>query len=144
MKIGMSTKVIVLFLIAGLVPLGIFGFVSQRTANKALKEQAFNQLISIRETKKEQVEEYFSNIEKQVKVYSKDGMIINAMEEFKTAFNAFRQENEIDDVQLNEYRSELEKYYTGNFSRKYESQNNGKSPDTDKLISQLDDESVLL
>ncbi len=58
MKIGMSAKVILLFLIAGLVPLGISGFVGIRTADKALKEQ---------------VEEYFSNIEKQVKVYSKDG-----------------------------------------------------------------------
>ncbi len=37
MKIGMSTKVIALFLIAGLIPLGISGFVGQRTASKALK-----------------------------------------------------------------------------------------------------------
>ena len=144
MKIGMSTKVILLFLISGLVPLGISGFIGQRTADVALKEQAFKQLVSVRETKKEQIEEYFSNIEKQIIVYSKDGMIINAMEELNTAFKAFRKENEINDAQLNEYRSALKKYYTRDFSRKYKSQNNGRSPDTDKLISQLDDESVLL
>ncbi len=144
MKIGMSTKVILLFLIAGLVPLGISGFVGHRTADKALKEQAFNQLVSIRETRKEQVEDYFSNIEKQITVFSKDGMIVNAMEELNTAFKAFRKENEIDDTQLKEYRSELEKYYTRDFSRKYKSLNNGRIPDTDKLISHLDDESVLL
>ncbi len=144
MKIGMSTKVIVLFLIAGLVPLGISGFVGHRTASLALKKQAFNQLVSIRETKKEQIEDYFSHIEKQVKVYSKNSMIINAMEEFNTAFKVFRIENKINDVQLNEYRSELKKYYTKEFTKEYESQNNGRSPDTDKLVSQLDNESALL
>ena len=66
--------------------MGISGFVGQRTADKALKEQAFNQLVSVRETKKEQIEEYFSNIEKQITAYSKGQMIINAMEEFKTSF----------------------------------------------------------
>ncbi|MBC8552004.1 MAG: hypothetical protein H8D23_20350 [Candidatus Brocadiales bacterium] len=67
MKIGMSTKVIALFLIAGLVPLGISGFIGQKTANKALKEQAFKQLVSIRETKKEQIEGY---LKKEAKFYN--------------------------------------------------------------------------
>ncbi len=144
MKIGMSTKVIALFLIAGLVPLGISGFVSQRTAKKALKEQAFNQLVSIRETKKEQVEEYFSNIEKQITAYSKDQMIINAMEEFKTAFKMFRKENDINDSQLKGYRTALKTYYTRDFTKEYKRQNNGRGPDVDKYFDQLDDDSVLL
>jgi len=144
MKIGMSAKVIVLFLIAGLVPLGISGFVGQRTAKNALKEQAFNQLVSIRETRKEQIEEYFSNIEKQIAVYSKDQMIINAMEELKTAFKKFRKENDISDSQLEEYRAALNTYYTRDFTKEYERQNNGRSPDIDEYIARLDDDSVLL
>ncbi len=144
MKIGMSTKVIALFLMAGLVPLGISGFISQRTADSALKEQAFNHLVSIRETKKEQVEDYFSNIEKQITAYSKDRMIINAMEEFKTAFKLCRQENEIDDARLNEYRSELKEYYANDFPKRYKKQNNGRTPDINKYLTQLDDNSVLL
>lgn len=144
MKIGMSTKVIALFLIAGLVPLGISGFVGQRTAAVALKEQAFNQLVSVRETKKEQVEEYFSNIEKQITAYSKDQMIINAMEELKNAFKKFRKENEIDDSQLKGYRTALKTYYTRDFTKEYKRQNNGRSPDVEKYFDPLDDDSVLL
>ncbi len=144
MKIGMSAKVIVLFLIAGLVPLGISGFVGHRTSSQALKEQAFNQLVSIRETKKEQIEEYFAHMEKQVRAYSKDNMIVNAMEELNSAFKAFRIENEINDDRLNEYRTELKKYYAKDFTKEYQHQNNGRIPDTDKIVSQLDDESVLL
>jgi len=144
MKLGMSTKVIALFLIAGLVPLGISGFVGQRTADKALKKQAFNQLVSIRETKKEQIEDYFTNIEKQITTYSKDQMIINAMEEFKTAFKAFRKENDINDSQLNGYRTALKTYYTRDFTKEYKRQNNGRGPDVDKYFDQLDNDSVLL
>ncbi len=144
MKIGMSTKVIVLFLIAGLVPLGLSGFIGHRTSSQALKKQAFNQLVSIRETKKEQIEDYFSHIEKQVKAYSKDNMIINAMEEFKTSFKLFRQENEIDDSQLKGYRTALKTYYTRDFTKEYKKQNNGLAPDVDKYFGRLDDNSVLL
>ncbi len=144
MKIGMSTKVIVLFLIAGLVPLGISGFIGHRTSSQALKEQAFNQLVSIRETKKDQIEEYFSNIEKQITSYSKDHMIVNAMQEFKTSFKLFRQENEIDDSQLKGYRTALKTYYTRDFTKEYKRQNNGTDPDIDKFFGKLDNESVLL
>jgi methyl-accepting chemotaxis protein len=144
MKIGMSTKVVVLFLIAGLVPLGISGFIGHRTSSQALKEQAFKQLVSIRETKKDQIEEYFSNIEKQITAYSRDSMIINAMEEFKTSFKLFRQENEIDDSQLKGYRTALQTYYTRDFTKEYKRQNNGLGPDVDKYFGQLDNDSVLL
>jgi methyl-accepting chemotaxis protein len=144
MKIGMSTKVIALFLIAGLVPLGISGFIGQRTAKKALKEQAFKQLVSIRETKKEQVEEYFSNIEKQITAYSKNQTVINAMEELKTSFKQFRQENEIDDSQLKRYRIALKTYYTRDFTKEYKKLNNGLDPDIDKYFDRLDNDSVLL
>ena len=144
MKIGMSTKVIALFLIAGLVPLGISGFVGQRTASKALKEQAFKQLVSVRETKKEQVEEYFSNIEKQITTYSKDHMIINAMEELKSSVKMFRQENEIDEAQLKGYRSALKTYYTRDYTKEYRKLNNGLDPEVDKYFDQLSNDAVLL
>ncbi|MCP4255290.1 MAG: methyl-accepting chemotaxis protein, partial [Candidatus Scalindua sp.] len=144
MKFGMSTKVIALFLIAGLVPLGISGFVGQRTSSKALKEQAFKQLISVRETKKDQVEEYFSNIEKQITTYSKDHMIVNAMEELKSSVKMFRQENEIDDAQLKGYRSALKTYYTRDYTKEYERLNNGVDPDVDNYFDQLSNDAVLL
>ena len=52
---GMSTKVIILFLIAGLVPLGVMGMLGYKSSSTSLEKQAFNQLVSVRETKKKQV-----------------------------------------------------------------------------------------
>ncbi|MBT5305762.1 MAG: hypothetical protein HOL31_11875, partial [Candidatus Scalindua sp.] len=73
MKIGMGAKVITLFLIAGLVPLAVIGIISNNSSSNALKQQAFSQLVSVRETKKKQIEDYFSTIRKQVRTFSENG-----------------------------------------------------------------------
>ncbi|MFQ5965183.1 MAG: methyl-accepting chemotaxis protein [Candidatus Scalinduaceae bacterium] len=144
MKIGMGTKVIALFLIGGIVPFAITGVVSYRAASTSLKEQSFNQLVSVRETKKKQIEDYFSTIRKQVRTFSENRMIVDAMKEFKVAFKDFQKENNIADSQLGEYRTALRTYYTGDFTGEYKRQNNGKSPGAVNYFNQLDDDSIAL
>ncbi|MEE9441245.1 MAG: methyl-accepting chemotaxis protein [candidate division Zixibacteria bacterium] len=57
MKLG--TKLIIVFLLVGLVPLGTIGILSLTKSKTALSKQAFNQLIALRGVKKAQVENYF-------------------------------------------------------------------------------------
>ena len=144
MKMGMGTKVIILFLVAGLVPLGVIGVLSNHSSSKALKQQAFNQLVSVRETKKKQIEDYFSTIRKQVRTLSENGMIVDAMKGFKTSFNEVRKQNDITDSKLEEYRSALKTYYTNDFTNEYKQQNNGQGPDAVSFFSQLDADSLAL
>jgi methyl-accepting chemotaxis protein len=141
-RIGMRTKIITLFLIAGIVPFALNGILSYRTASTSLKEQAFNQLVSIREMKKMQVEDYFSIIRKQINVLSKDKMIVGLMKALKIAYKNIQ--NDISDSQIKEYRSALRTYYTGDFTEEYKRQNNGHTPNTDSYFSQLDDNSIIL
>jgi methyl-accepting chemotaxis protein len=140
----MGAKVIVLFLIAGLVPFGITGVISYNSASTSLKQQSFNQLVSVREIKKKQIEDYFSTIRKQVQTLSGDRMVIDAMQEFKVAFKNFQEENWISDEQLEEYRTALKTYYTEDFTEEYKNQNNGKRPDVAGYFNQLDDDSIVL
>ena len=144
MKMSMGVKVITLFLIAGLVPFGITGVLSYKSASTSLKEQAFNQLVSVRETKKKQIEDYFSTIRKQVQTFSGDRMIIDATKEFRDAFRDFRMENETTDSKLEEYRTALRSYYTGDFTEEYKDQNNGRKPNATGYFNQLDDDSIAL
>ncbi|MEE9443927.1 MAG: methyl-accepting chemotaxis protein, partial [candidate division Zixibacteria bacterium] len=58
MKLG--TKLIIVFLLVGIVPLGTIGIISLTKSKSALSQQAFNQLIALRGVKKAQVENYFS------------------------------------------------------------------------------------
>ena len=144
MKMGMGAKVITLFLIAGLVPLAVMGILSNNSSSKALKQQAFNQLVSVRETKKKQIEDYFSTIRKQVRTLSENGMVVDAMKEFKTAFKEVRKENDITDSKLEEYRTALKTYYTSDFTNEYRQQNNGQGPDVVSYFNQLDADSLAL
>ncbi len=58
-KLTMKAKLLIFFLIAGLVPLVLVGFWSSTKAMSALTKQAYNQLQSVREIKKAQIETYF-------------------------------------------------------------------------------------
>ncbi|MBT3355613.1 MAG: methyl-accepting chemotaxis protein [Candidatus Scalindua sp.] len=144
MKMGMGTKVIILFLVAGLVPLGVIGVLSNHSSSKALKQQAFNQLVSVRETKKKQIEDYFSTIRKQVRTFSGNGMVVDAMKGFKTAFKDVRKENDITDAKLEEYSTALKTYYTSDFTNEYKQQNNGQGADAVGYFNQLDADSLAL
>jgi methyl-accepting chemotaxis protein len=144
MKMGMGTKVISLFLIAGLVPIAVMGILSLNSSSKALKQQAFNQLVSVREIKKKQIEDYFTTIRKQIKTLSEDRMVIEATRYLKDGFSEFRMENDISDTEIEEYRAALKNYYTGDFTAQYKEQNNGDNPQAVNYLNQLDDDSIAM
>jgi len=84
MKIG--KKLIIFFLVVGVIPLAVVGILAYSQAAAALQEQASNQLIAVREMKKEMIEDYFGLIRNQVITLSEDQMVIDAMKEFTEAF----------------------------------------------------------
>ncbi len=61
MRFGLNIrgKLIALFLIVGLIPLLAVGVYSLVTSSSALSDQAYNQLVSVREMKKRQIESFF-------------------------------------------------------------------------------------
>src|SRR3972149_4698194 len=86
MKITLNAKIITLFIIAGLVPFIITGILSYQIASKSLHEQSFNQLVSVRDIKKRQIEEYFEKIRLDISALSEDPTICSAVKEMKRAF----------------------------------------------------------
>ena len=56
MKLGI--KFALLFMLVGLLPLIIFGFVSKQKATDALSNAAYQQLNSVREIKKDRIEQF--------------------------------------------------------------------------------------
>src|SRR3989339_1553386 len=111
MKITLNAKIITLFVIAGLLPFIITGVLSYQIAKKSLHDQSFNQLVSVRDIKKKQIEEYFEKIRLDISALSEDPTICSAIKEMKRAFqeigaekahdlyvtkNPFRKEKRID------------------------------------------------
>lgn len=112
--------------------------IATNKASDALQDTSKRQLISIRDTKKKQVEDYFSTIRSQVITLSSSEMIINAMRKFKASYDLIAGEADIDSM-----RSKLVDYYENQFGTEYKKLNNN-SADTKGFLRKLDAESVVL
>ena len=74
------------FLISGLIPIMIVSLIGLNIAKVELKEQAFRQLESVRNIKKEQIKNFFTERINNVSVFAIDPYIIDAYKNLKKAF----------------------------------------------------------
>ncbi len=135
---GASSLVLTSVLFTGF----ILSSISIKNSSEAIETQVKNSLVAVRDTTKSSIEDYFKFISQQVLTFSNDRMIINAAEEFKTAFDQYKYDVSASDV--SEYRTKLATYYTNEFNNEYARRNQGNKVDVISLVNQLDDESVLL
>lgn len=119
-----------------LIASGILGVVSSNESSLSLENAAQRQLVSIRDARKTQIEDYFLTIQNQITTLSNDLMVIDAMNEFK---NSFAQLPSFDEQQ---YRYELQQNYSQNFLTEYKNMNDNQSFDVNKLIAPLDRKAV--
>ncbi len=74
--VSVKVLLVVGFMVAGLLPLMIFALMSYATSRTILKDQAFQQLESIRNIKIHQLEAFFHEKESQVRVLAKNPQVI--------------------------------------------------------------------
>lgn len=117
-------------------------FTSYEEGKGAIQDLSKDHLVSIRESKKSQIERYFQTIQNQVLSFSKDRMIVNAMREFRQGFDEFRWQS--DQISPDQQRSSVERYYKEDYSREYQNRNGGASPDVRSLLQGLDADSIAL
>ncbi len=143
-NIKLGVKFLAAFLTVGIIPLAIIGIISYINASSALEKQAFAQLQSLRDIKRNQIERYFQTINDQILTFSQDQMIVDVMRVFGEYFRIFRDEIHLSSNDLESIKRELYTYYAGEFSTEYRDQNNGQSPNADQYFAQLDDDSIAL
>ena len=91
-RLNLSSKLISLFLIFGLGPMGMVGWLVNNQAGNALKEQVFAQLESVRQSRKFQIERFLADSMTDVALLAENGNVINAFEAFHEIFHAFKRE----------------------------------------------------
>ena len=111
---------------------------------KTLRSEAFHKLVAVREIKRTAVERYFQLIDNQIRSFSEDLMVVEAMRGFREAAPNFRAENSLSSDDLRRMRRELLTYYTGDFTSEFKKQNGGKSPSAEAYFNKLDDDSIAL
>jgi len=142
----MKKQLIKTLLVFGLVPAILLTLllvkVSSDKAQDVLKAEITSKLISQRETKKAEVEAYIETLHGQIRTFSNDTMVINAMAGFKESFRSYRDDSFmfIDEAK----RISVENYYSNEFQVRYQSRNQGLSFNVKNTISQLDDDSIAL
>ncbi len=152
---SLRSKLLAVFMIVGLVPVITVAFISYTKADKsldnanqiaeeALKKQVAAQLEAVREVKGAATERYFQTINDQIITFSQDLMVVNAMRDFRTHFDSYREENEVTPEKLAAMRKSVEHYYTAEFAPEYSNQNSGATVDVSWMYNGLDDDSVAL
>lgn len=142
MQLKIGPKLIAAFMLIGLIPFAVAGIVTLYLAGEEIHDQAFQKLVAVREIKKDGIEKYFAGIRDQSITFAQDRMIIDAMREFRGAFNAFKTENNVQAADIDRMKTELRTYYTGQFAPEFEKQNSGKKAGVDAIFDALDDEAI--
>ncbi len=141
---GIKAKILFISIVLTVVPIVIISLlISQQAssaAGEALREQSQNQLISIREIKKGQLKNYFTQLERRLKSSAIDPAIGMYIQRLKTALVSDRRN--LSDV--SEKKTRLTEFYKNDFQKLYQSKNGRPYTDAEKIPTQLDNAAVIL
>jgi methyl-accepting chemotaxis protein len=140
---ALANNLLVAMLLVSLAPLLVLGVTVYNYASKSLDQQAIASLTSNRASKATQVERYFNTIHEQVKAFSENLMVVEAMQEFSAAFEQVTTDAKTNEEELSAMRDRLRGFYASEFAKQYQSLA-GDSPDLDSLIEPLDDNAIFL
>ncbi|MES2662600.1 MAG: methyl-accepting chemotaxis protein [Pseudomonadota bacterium] len=128
---ALSTALIPCILVGGVV-----STVAVFNGKNILEASEKEKLVSYREIKKNEVQDYLKQIENQVKTFAHDQMIVDAMQGFSEAFQTLPAGYD--------FKSQVAGYYQGPFTDQYKTKNDNKSIDVTGLVNSLDSESNYL
>jgi methyl-accepting chemotaxis protein len=86
--IKMKPKLLTLFLLVGIVPLVIVGWIANNNARSALLEKTFEHLQSVRDIKKKEIQSFFALRMRDARMLGDDPFVVQAFNEMKAAFDA--------------------------------------------------------
>jgi PAS domain S-box-containing protein len=84
LKIG--AKILIVLVTVSSSSIAILGIMDYRTTKQTLREESFNKLTAVREMKAQQIEDYFTNLIRQVRILSTNASTIEAAERFSEGF----------------------------------------------------------
>jgi len=79
-------KMYVYFGCCGMIPFIVMAVIAYNNASKSLRKQAESNLVAVREIKRNQIVDYFEDMKKDLKTFSANSTVIQAMGEFSGAF----------------------------------------------------------
>jgi methyl-accepting chemotaxis protein len=87
-RLRIKTKLLVVLLLVGLLPLGIVTLMALSKAGQALEDQAQAKFAAVQEIKKNHIKSYFTQLRTALKIASDDPYVQNALMAFNSAFKS--------------------------------------------------------
>ena len=109
-KLSIQSKLMLMLLAVSISSILAIAFVGYDSGQQALNNSIFNQLISLRESKAYQIENYFKDLRSEVQTISTMPSVVSAMNEFKEAYEEIEQQT----IQP-EWNEKLKAYYEEEF-----------------------------
>ncbi len=108
--LSIRSKLIILLLLTSIICILVVAYQGYHSANNALRQAVVNQLATLREAKAEQVKMALSNSHDQFLAFAENRTIIDALSEFRTAFQLVSRESVSEDS-----KRQLAHYYQKEF-----------------------------
>lgn len=145
MKLKTKTTLhISILVLASLFVLAIsLWWTTKERVEDVLTQQISERLVGVRDTKREQIEFYFSTIQSQVVTLAASTMTQEAMKEFSQSFYAFKEESELAYPEA-DIQESLNSFYINEFGKKYLNSNKGNGLAIENLTQTLNLNSTLL
>ncbi|MCP4217526.1 MAG: hypothetical protein GY765_22990 [bacterium] len=86
-NIKMKPKLITLFLLVGIIPLLLVGWIASDSASKALRQKAFDQLEAVRELKRSRIEGFFNERKGDARVLADNPFVVQACKELNAVYD---------------------------------------------------------
>ena len=144
---SLRIKLMIICIFLSLVPLVsaslLISWSSYQNARSIMEEQATHQLVALRDTKKQQVEQYFETMHKQMSTFANDRMVVEAMVKFNQGFKSYVAEVGAQG-EGERFKEALAIYYQEQFGKEYRRRNGGDEIDASGLLASLDNDSLAL
>ncbi|MDO9183618.1 MAG: methyl-accepting chemotaxis protein [Bacteriovorax sp.] len=129
-------KLILSMLAMSVVPLIATSVYSLKSSRDALRQAAFDKLVSVRESKNKSISRYLTTVSFEIQTLAHDKMMIDAAKEFMGAFKNLP-------AGTPEALSKLKGYYVNEFGAEYKNKTGNVSP-LDNISSNLSSQSAYL
>ena len=135
---SIKMKILVVMISLAAIPVAATSLVmdlyASGEAEQAIEDQVENQLVTIREIKKRQVEDYLKGMERKVSAYSVDPAIVTYMQKLAIQFQSTA--NDLQDI--SEQTQNLTAFYAGQYAETYSSKNATSPSNPADMVSKLD------
>ena len=85
-------KMYIYFGCCGMIPFIVMAVIAYNTASKSLREQAESSLVAVREIKRNQINDYFANKVRDIKAFSTNDKVVEAVGDFANAISMYEKE----------------------------------------------------